>query len=442
MTRRRSTVSQPRRPGWTAGGRTGSGARRTPTGTTSRPAPARCSSSTSDTSSASRGRRSSRPGGGRTRSRRCTSASRAGRPRTPTSRRSSIGSGRPGTRRVSSARTTRSRGPTGSSFGTRGSRSAGSSSPRRSRWPGPRTGSTRSRSGRTPPSTTAGGTDPAGAAGSRSAAAASRPRRWSAGSRDASTVRRRHRLRALPPLVGRLPLGRLRGPRRHPQLPADSRLVGADRLDIFALGEDNACWHRWWNGHTWGGWESLGGTFMGKIAAVCWGPKRIDLFGVGTDRGLDHGGGTGTRGAAGSRSAACSPPPDRRLVGRGPARVFALGEDNACGHRWWDATPGRLGSLGASVTARCSDELGAEPDRPVHERHGLRRLQPVLGRLALERLDLPWRHPRPATLGRRAVGGELGGVPRGRLRRRTNSAAYMAGLGRCGSSSGRGRSRP
>ena len=33
---------------------------------------------------------------------------------------------------------------------------------------------------------------------------------------------------------------------------------GANRLDIFALGTDNAVWHKWWNGSSWRGWERLG----------------------------------------------------------------------------------------------------------------------------------------------------------------------------------------
>lgn len=35
---------------------------------------------------------------------------------------------------------------------------------------------------------------------------------------------------------------------------------GANRLDCFAAGTDNALWHRWRNGAVRRGWESLGGS--------------------------------------------------------------------------------------------------------------------------------------------------------------------------------------
>lgn len=31
---------------------------------------------------------------------------------------------------------------------------------------------------------------------------------------------------------------------------------GANRIDNFARGQDNALWRRWWNGSAWGGWEA------------------------------------------------------------------------------------------------------------------------------------------------------------------------------------------
>jgi hypothetical protein len=32
---------------------------------------------------------------------------------------------------------------------------------------------------------------------------------------------------------------------------------GADRLDVFAVGVDDAIWHRWWDGTRWVDWERL-----------------------------------------------------------------------------------------------------------------------------------------------------------------------------------------
>ena len=58
---------------------------------------------------------------------------------------------------------------------------------------------------------------------------------------------------------------------------------GPNRLDIFALGTDHAAWHRWWNGSSWGGWESLGGLVMSPVQPVSWAANRLDLFVVGSD---------------------------------------------------------------------------------------------------------------------------------------------------------------
>ncbi|MBV8177055.1 MAG: hypothetical protein JO151_21165, partial [Verrucomicrobia bacterium] len=41
-------------------------------------------------------------------------------------------------------------------------------------------------------------------------------------------------------------------------------------------------YHNWWDGGpNWGGWQSLGGTFVSPPAAVSWGPNRLDVFGIG-----------------------------------------------------------------------------------------------------------------------------------------------------------------
>jgi hypothetical protein len=54
-------------------------------------------------------------------------------------------------------------------------------------------------------------------------------------------------------------------------------------LDLFAVGTDNAVWHKWWDGSAWGGWESLGGSVFSEVSSVSWAANRLDLFGVGAD---------------------------------------------------------------------------------------------------------------------------------------------------------------
>ncbi|POR37065.1 Carbohydrate-binding protein [Tolypocladium paradoxum] len=63
---------------------------------------------------------------------------------------------------------------------------------------------------------------------------------------------------------------------------------GNNRIDLFALGTDNACWHKWWDGAAWRGWESLGGAIIGDICAVSWVANRLDLFVRGMNNGVFH----------------------------------------------------------------------------------------------------------------------------------------------------------
>ena len=67
---------------------------------------------------------------------------------------------------------------------------------------------------------------------------------------------------------------------------------GPNRLDIFGLGTNNEMYHQWWDGSAWGpsqtGWEAHGGVFHSPPAVVSWGSNRIDIFGLGTDNAMYH----------------------------------------------------------------------------------------------------------------------------------------------------------
>src|SRR5438445_212035 len=140
---------------------------------------------------------------------------------------------------------------------------------------------------------------------------------------------------------------------------------GPDRLDIFALGGDNAVWHKWWDGSNWGGWESLGGLLTSPPIAVSWDEDRLDIFALGGDNAVWHkwwdgfnwGGWESLGGLLTSPPAVASWAPNR-------LDIFAKGGDNAIWHKWWggfnwggwESRGGLLTSPG-SVTAWSAEAL-------------------------------------------------------------------------------------
>jgi len=128
---------------------------------------------------------------------------------------------------------------------------------------------------------------------------------------------------------------------------------GPNRLDIFAIGTDQALYHRWWDGSAWHGWESLGGVLTCTPSVVCWGPNRIDIFANGTDNALYHkwwngsswGGWESLGGVLTSAPSAVSWAPNR-------LDIFAVGTDSALYHRWWNGSSwGGWDSLGGILTS-------------------------------------------------------------------------------------------
>ena len=126
---------------------------------------------------------------------------------------------------------------------------------------------------------------------------------------------------------------------------------GANRLDIFALGEDHAMWHKWWNGNSWGGWESLGGVLSSPVNAVSWAANRLDIFSIGTDNAVWHkwwdganwGGWESLGGSVFSTPTVVSWAANR-------LDIFSIGTDNAVWHKWWDGNSwGGWESLGGSL---------------------------------------------------------------------------------------------
>ncbi|KAH8892361.1 fucose-specific lectin [Thozetella sp. PMI_491] len=53
---------------------------------------------------------------------------------------------------------------------------------------------------------------------------------------------------------------------------------GPNRIDLFGLGPDNDCHHKWCEGSSWSSWQKLGGRSFSDVVAVTWGPGILHLF--------------------------------------------------------------------------------------------------------------------------------------------------------------------
>jgi ABC-type taurine transport system substrate-binding protein len=129
---------------------------------------------------------------------------------------------------------------------------------------------------------------------------------------------------------------------------------GPNRLDVFVLGSDRALYHKWWNGSAWGpsvtGYENMGGVCTSSPQVVAWGPDRLDVFVTGTTSALHHKWWNGSAWGPSvtgyeNLGGVCVGEP--RVVSWGANRldVFVLGTDRALYHKWWNGS-----AWGPSVT--------------------------------------------------------------------------------------------
>jgi len=136
------------------------------------------------------------------------------------------------------------------------------------------------------------------------------------------------------------------------QAPAASSW-GSSRVDVFTVGTDRGLYQRTWNGSAWSGWVPLGGVLTSRAAAVSWGPNRIDVFVRGTDSALYHRWydtagwhsweGLGGRLLTGAAVASW---------GSGRLDVFVVGTDSALYHKWYDSSGWHAWEgLGGRITA-------------------------------------------------------------------------------------------
>jgi hypothetical protein len=128
---------------------------------------------------------------------------------------------------------------------------------------------------------------------------------------------------------------------------------GPNRLDIFALGTDHAMWHKWWDGSSWGGWESLGGILTSPLSAVSWAANRLDIFGLGQDHGMWHKWWDGSSwGGWESLGGILTSPVSAVSWAANRLDIFGLGQDHGMWHKWWDGSSwGGWESLGGILTS-------------------------------------------------------------------------------------------
>ena len=114
---------------------------------------------------------------------------------------------------------------------------------------------------------------------------------------------------------------------------------GPNRIDVFGRGQNNALWHKWWDGSRWSEWEDLGGILTSGPAAASWGANRIDVFGRGQNNALWHKCWDGIRWSEWEDLGGVLTS-DPAAVSWGPNRidVFGRGQNNSLWHKWWDGT--------------------------------------------------------------------------------------------------------
>jgi repeat uncharacterized protein DUF346 len=52
----------------------------------------------------------------------------------------------------------------------------------------------------------------------------------------------------------------------------------ADRIDVFAVGDDGSLWHRWWDGTRWVAWERVPTPSGADAVSAAWVGRRLDVY--------------------------------------------------------------------------------------------------------------------------------------------------------------------
>jgi len=129
----------------------------------------------------------------------------------------------------------------------------------------------------------------------------------------------------------------------------------ANSLDVFAIGTDNALWHKSMDGSAWSAWHSLGGTLTSSPAATSPASGVIDVFGRGGNGALYSKQYSGTSWSnwykiGGQLAPGTGPAADAR--GTNSLDVFVQGTDHVLYYTHWDGTAwSAWHSLGGVLTS-------------------------------------------------------------------------------------------
>ena len=108
----------------------------------------------------------------------------------------------------------------------------------------------------------------------------------------------------------------------------------SERQDVFARGNDNALWQRWWQGGSWSSWISLGGSLSSHPSAVSTSPNRLDVVARVGGNSIQQWWWDGTWHTI-NLGCCFSSAPSISSGAPGWLDVYARGEDNALWHKWW-----------------------------------------------------------------------------------------------------------
>jgi hypothetical protein len=114
---------------------------------------------------------------------------------------------------------------------------------------------------------------------------------------------------------------------------------GPNHRDIYVRGQDGAVYHKWWDGTSWNGWYGLGGQIIGEPTVVAPAPEVVDVYARGKDDRLWQNYWDGSRWSGWfvhEDSFLLASSPVAYSSGMNHRDVYVRGQDGAVYHKWWD----------------------------------------------------------------------------------------------------------